>query len=63
MNVIDAWVTKVLCEPYYHCYGSYRPRWWVKVEAEDMGGTTTDTLVFNTLEEAEKVQLGYKFQH
>jgi hypothetical protein len=63
MNVIDAWVTKVLCEPYCHSYGSHSPRWWVKVEAQDMGGTTNDTLMFDTLEEAEKVQPGYKFQH
>lgn len=63
MNAIDAWVTKVLCEPYYKSYGSGIPRWWVKVESVDMGGKSTDTLMFDTREDAEKVQPGYKFLH
>lgn len=58
MNVIDAWVTKVQGEPYYKY-----DKWWVKVDSEDMGGTTNDTLMFETKEEAEKVQPGYKFLH
>lgn len=63
MNVIDAWVTEVLCEPYYKSYGSSAPKWWVKVKADDMGGTTTDTLCFDTKDESEQVKVGYKFLH
>lgn len=38
-------------------------QWWVKVESVDEGGNGTSTLMFETKEEADRVQPGYKFQH
>ncbi len=58
MNLIDAKVTKVIGKPYYKYF-----KWWIKVESIDMGGQTTDNLMFDTKEEAERIQPGYKFQH
>lgn len=58
MNLIDAKVTKIIGKPYY----KYR-KWWIKVESIDMDGLSKDNLMFDTKEEAEAVQPGYKFQH
>lgn len=58
MNLIDAKVTKVIGNPYF----KYR-KWWIKVESVDMGGSSKDNLMFDTKEEAEAVQPGYKFLH
>lgn len=58
MNLIDAEVTKVIGEPYPRFL-----KWWIKVESIDMGGLSEDNLMFDTKEEAEAVQPGYKFQH
>ena len=55
MNLIDAWVTKVQEKPYYEY-----DKWWVKVESVDEGGNGTSTLMFETKEEADRVQPGYK---
>lgn len=58
MNLIDGWVTKVQGEPYYE----YN-KWWIKVEYVDEGRNGTSTLMFETKEEADNVQPGYKFLH
>lgn len=61
MNLIDAWVTEVIGEPYYDDYGSGNYKWWLDVAYEDIGGTGATTLMFNTKEEAKAVTPGYKF--
>jgi len=58
MNTIDAEVIEILSEPYVE-WG----RWWVKVKANDMGGDTTDTLMFSSKEEALQPQIGHTFLH
>lgn len=34
MNLIDAWVTEVIGEPYYDDYGSGNYKWWLKVSLQ-----------------------------
>ncbi len=56
MNLIDAFVNKVL-SGVYEQYGKF----WVKVSYTDMGGSGETTLVFDTPGEAIDVKEGYKF--
>lgn len=56
MNLIDCVVTKVIGEP----YEKYN-RWWIKVEYDSWGMFCETELFFNTKEEVEKVNIGYKF--
>lgn len=58
MNLIDAFVNKVL-SGVYEQYGKF----WVKVSYTDMGGSGEPPLVFDTPGEAIDVKEGYKFQH
>ena len=58
MNLIDATVVAVLSTP----YEKYN-KWWVDVNCVDMGGESKTNLMFDTIEEAEKVGLGYQFLH
>lgn len=59
MNLIDAWVTEIMGEPYLSVFG----KWLLKVKCHDMGGDGTSTLIFDTKEQAEQVDVGYKFLH
>lgn len=59
MNLIDAWVTEVMGEPYLSAFG----KWCLKVRWDDMGGNGTSTLMFDTEEQAKQVKVGYKFLH
>ena len=55
MNVVDAVVTKVLSKPYFNYM------WCVDVEA-DFWGSKGNTIVYcNSKEDADKVDVGYKF--
>lgn len=56
MNLVDCYVTKVVSEPYQE-YG----KWWVKVEANAYGRPSKSTLMFDTKEEAIKVDVGHHF--
>lgn len=56
MNLVDCFVTKILSLP-YEMYG----KWWVKVEYDCYGSSQKTSLMFNTKEEAEKIETGYKF--
>ncbi|WP_199722574.1 hypothetical protein [Parabacteroides sp. AF17-3] len=58
MNLIDAFVNKVL-SGVYEQYGKF----WVKVSYTDMGGSGETTLMFDNPSEAIDVKEGYKFQH
>lgn len=63
LNLMDAYVTKVLSKPrHVKMYGT---EWWeVEVVAIDMGERLEqETLTFKTKEEAEEVKVGYIFQH
>lgn len=57
MNLLDAWVTEVLGEP-YEKYG----KWWVSVNAICEGTGIDTQIMCSTKEEADKVSVGYKFQ-
>lgn len=58
MNLVDCYVTKVLTEPYF----KYE-KWWVKVEFNSYGFCSYGTnIMFDSLDEANNVKVGYKFQ-
>lgn len=56
MNLVDCFVTKVLSKPYEH-YGM----WCVDVEFDSYGHKSKGTIYGLTKEEADKVDVGYKF--
>lgn len=56
MNLIDAWVTEILTEPYL-----FNGKWFITVKAESMGRMFSTTLIFQTKQECENVGIGYKF--
>jgi hypothetical protein len=56
MNLLDAYVTKIISKPFKD-YG----KWWVKVEYYCYSINSQTQLFFDTKEEAEKVEIGYKF--
>lgn len=56
MNLIDCIVTSIIGTPikqYNH--------WWLKVAYNDMGGGGETNLMFDTFEDAQDVEIGYKF--
>ena len=61
MNLIDAWVTKILAEPEQIKYGNL---WVVLVEYDNDAGVTGQTILyFYTKEEALNLKIGYEFLH
>lgn len=56
MNLVECYVTKVLSKP-YKVYGL----WCVKVEFDCYGHISEGTVDVFTKEEADKVDVGYKF--
>lgn len=60
MDLIDAWVTKVLAEPEQIKHGNL---WRVLVEFEGEDGTGQTMLYFRTKEEALDIKTGYEFLH
>jgi hypothetical protein len=60
MNLLDAVVTKVLNEPKFVEYDGYQ--WWeIEVEYDCYGVISKTDLTFKTKEEAERVNVGYRF--
>jgi hypothetical protein len=55
MNLIDAYVTKVIGVP-YKMYG----KWFVNVEVDSYGVTSTSSPMFGTQEEAANIKVGSK---
>jgi hypothetical protein len=53
MNVIDAYVTRVLGPPYKRWN-----KWWVQVECDSYGVISENTLMFNSEFEALQVKIG-----
>lgn len=56
MNLVDCYVTRVLSEP-YEAYN----KWWVLVEYDSWGRLAQTTVMCDTEEEAERVDVGYHF--
>ncbi|MGZ8887935.1 MAG: hypothetical protein ACXW1D_00085 [Halobacteriota archaeon] len=56
MNLVDCVVTEVLSAP----MEKYN-RWWVKVEYDGWGSTSTSEIMCNSFEDAMKVDVGHKF--
>ncbi len=56
MNTIDCHVTKILGEP-YRKFGA----WWVDVEFDSWGSSSTTHLMFRTKEAAYAVTAGHHF--
>lgn len=56
MNLVNAVVTKVLSSPQIEFN-----KWWVDVEYNSHGRTSESRLMFETKEQAEKVDIGYEF--
>lgn len=63
MNLVDAYVTKVLSEPeFIDTYKDEGVVWWqVKVEYDSYGRLSETEMTFKTKAEAEKVEVGYHF--
>lgn len=57
MNLIDAWVIKVLSDKPVFMYDKY----WVKIEYTCEGGEGECDLMFKTKKEAESIDIGHKF--
>lgn len=55
MNLIDAYVTKVIGVPY-----QMLGRWHITVEVKTAGYTSTATPMFKTQEEAARIKVGSK---
>lgn len=56
MNLLEAYVTKVLSEPYEN-YG----KWWVDVEYNCWGSISKSEVMCQTEQEALTVAVGYEF--
>lgn len=56
MNLVECYVTKVLSKPY-----KVNKLWCVKVEYDCYGHISKGTVDTFTKEEADKVDVGYKF--
>ncbi|MDD2056557.1 hypothetical protein NPS58_03740 [Pseudomonas putida] len=56
MNLIDCYVTKILGEP-YRKFG----HWWVDVEYDSWGRTSTTRLMFRTEQAARTASVGHHF--
>ena len=61
MNLLEHYVTEIIGKPYYNDYGSGKYRWWLKVKATCYGQECTSTLMFDTEEEALKIEIGHMF--
>lgn len=61
MSVLENYVTEIIGKPYCHDYGSDNFKWCLKVKAVCYGDECESTLIFDTKEEADRVQLGDKF--
>jgi len=61
MNVIDLYVVEVLGNPVNHKF-SLGEFWIVRVIASGYGCLSETEIYCKTLEEAENVAIGYKFQ-
>lgn len=57
MNKVDAYVEEVIGNPYYDNY-----KYWQKVKYSSYGISGTTTLMFDTIEQALSLFVGYKFQ-
>ena len=53
MNTIDAEVIEILSEP-----RTKYDKWWVDVRINSWGHKSTNTLMFDTKEEAESIKIG-----
>jgi hypothetical protein len=56
MNLIDLYVTEVLSEP-YEAYN----HWFVDVMADGYGSIQKSAVMLNSKEEADNIDVGYKF--
>ena len=56
MNLLEAEVIEVLSEPYFK-----HDKWWVTVNYDCYDLKSKTELMFNTEEEAKKVEVGFKF--
>lgn len=56
MNLIECTVTKILSEP-YHAYG----KWFLKVEYTCYGVNSETTLMFDSIETANKIEICHEF--
>ncbi|MEK4343240.1 MULTISPECIES: hypothetical protein [Brevibacillus] len=63
MNLVDAVVTKVLSKPRFNDkYAEDGVTWWeVDVEYNCYGRLNERTMVFDSKDEADEVQIGYEF--
>lgn len=57
MNLLDAYVTKIISHKPYFQYD----KWWVMVEYECWGLNSRTALMFNDEEDAKNVQIGHQF--
>lgn len=57
MNTVDAKVISISDEGPWQAFG----KWWVTVDANAWGHSFTHDLMFNTLEEAQAVEVGQTF--
>ncbi len=57
MNLIDAWVTKIISDKPVFKYDKY----WINVECNVMGHIQLSELMFDTEQEALDIKVGYKF--
>lgn len=56
MNLVDCYVTKVLGKPIFK-YNHF----FVPVEYDSYGRISTTEIMYETLEEAESIEIGYQF--
>ncbi len=56
MNKIDLWVIEIIGSPYIE-YNKY----FLDVMAESHGTTSYHSLMFDTFNEANNIEIGYKF--
>jgi hypothetical protein len=56
MNLIDFYVTEIISEPYFE----YN-KWWLDVVAITHGVKSKHQLMFNSKQECDKIEVGYKF--
>ncbi len=56
MNLCDAYVESINSLPYEEY-----SKWWINVSYVSWGGYSTATLMFDTKEEVDKVDVGFQF--
>ena len=57
MNEVDVTVIAILTEPQ-----KYGKKYYIKVRTDCEGHESTEALLFNSKEEAEQIEIGYKFE-